>query len=49
MYRIELFSHSKRAVEIAEGIAKKLEKLDYSTISKFLDQAKGQPSLKKWI
>lgn len=49
IYRIELFSHSKKAVEIAESIAKKLDKLDYSTLSKLLDQTKGQPSLKKWF
>jgi three-Cys-motif partner protein len=42
IYRIELFSHSNKAVQIAETITKKLDKINYNTLKKILDQAKGE-------
>ncbi len=36
LYKIELFSHSKKAVEIAEGIAKKLEKIDFGCLKQII-------------
>jgi three-Cys-motif partner protein len=42
LYKIELFSHSKKAVEIGEGIAKKLDKITCNDLNQMVYQAKGK-------
>jgi three-Cys-motif partner protein len=50
IYCIELFSHSKKAVEISENAAIRLNKISCSMIRQMLEQIKGkQRSLSNWL
>lgn len=49
LYKIELFSHSKLAVEIAESLAKRLKKLNCNNLKELINQILGkQTSLQKF-
>lgn len=50
LYRVELFSHSQRAVEICEQKAKELQPLNYFSLETLFKQARGeQDSLNKYF
>jgi len=50
LYKIELFSHHRRAVEIAEDIAKRLKRLDCKNMNELVNQVLGkQTSLNKYF